>query len=118
MTTRQRNTLTMFKVVRDYSLASKDITDKWPDFAEPFASFCNYIDQIEATATLQSRNNKPVRMNKGEIRAKLIELMLVASRKCKRYAKGAEKDDFLLLTKLVPSLLDVMADEDFYYNGE
>ena len=112
MTNEQRNYLMMAKQMKQFLLGWKDITDNLFDFPQPFGEYCNTITQIEAVAVLQEKNTKVIKMSKDDIRASLIEAMLVIFRRCKRYATVNEKTEFLELIKMSEPGLNKLADED------
>ena len=111
MNSPQRNYLIMSKQTKQYLIGQHDITDKLSDYAKPFADYCDTIIQIDAVAVLQEKNTKVVKMSKEEIRASLVDSMMVIFRRCNRFAKVNEQTQFLEIIHVSESGLTGMSDE-------
>ncbi len=111
MNTAQYNYLNMSTLMRDFLLASHDITDKLTDFGEPFAGLCSTITQIEAVAALQVQNKTGITVSKSSVHKALILAMVGISIKCKRYARVNKNPEFRALTKMTKSGLNNLGDK-------
>ena len=118
MTDNQRNKLNMYVMVRDLLLASVTITNKLVVFAALIATFTDYVTEIFAVSEQQERDNTGVTKTKQAIRAELIKMMELISKKCVGYASGVEDYTFMQMIKVTKSQLKNLADADLVKKAE